>query len=286
MFFTVLIETAGGALDRALHSLYQYLLRIRSYYIETNRDGFPATDLSEDYSMCEDIATIVDTCLLKALANSDPKALSELVNKNDNKCHLKESKRILLQSGKEIELVALYRTKGKHRDALELLTKSKQTKGLINYLKQLGRKEFSLIQEFSSYPLQTSPFEALEIFTQDRGEDQLPSNQCLTHIKAWAPQLVVNFLKHLVKVQGETSPEIHNELILNLLEMIKNLRGDNSAQKRSTAQKETGLLGSTRRDLVQLLEESKYYTPEKMLVKFSSQEGEDSLYSMFSLLYL
>ncbi len=82
------------------------------------------------------------------------------------------------------ELVLLYKGKGLHRNALELLSRlvnslyfskyslSQGSKGgtngvaeTINYLKELGKEHLGLVLEFSRWLLQTSPEQALVVET-------------------------------------------------------------------------------------------------------------------------
>ncbi|PRP83726.1 hypothetical protein PROFUN_09058 [Planoprotostelium fungivorum] len=260
----------GAALDRALLSLVSFLNLIRPRYLNDPRPI--AQEMSEDYATVSAVSVIVDTCLLKALIKTDDRGLMDLVSKTSNRCHLKESKKVLVAAQKENDaLVMLYRSKGMHREALELLTRMRLTHQLVSYLKQLGNQQFTLILEFSSHALQTAPDEALSIFTQKRDkEDELPADKCLAHIKPWAPQLIVPFLEYIIHERKDTSPDFHNELISNYLETVRALRGDFSG--RSRAQSETGLLATTRKKLMAFLESSQYYTAGRMLTKFPRED--------------
>jgi hypothetical protein len=250
-----------------------------------------------DYGAVTDLATIVDTALLKAYIktkNPDIRTLLSL----PNCCHVAECEKALLNFTKYHELVLLYKGKGLHAKALDLLSKLgvsheveapdlHGTAALISYLKDLGPEHLKLIIEFSKWPLQATPREALAIFMEREGERMaLPADIVLAHLKSINPSLVTPYLEYVILKQGEKSPAFHNELILNYVDTIMNLRKDPSFRSPQggyvSAGTEPGLLGLARRKLLRFLEESTCYSPEKMLGKFINF---DDLYEERALIF-
>jgi len=132
----------------------------------------------------------------------------------------------------------------------------------------------SLIVEFSRWVLNVAPEEALSIFTEERSpQDRLPPDQVLIHLKTTKAVLVVPYLEYIIK-NGEKGADFHNELIFQYLDVIKVLISDPIYQenRKGAAGSETGLLGQTRKKLLQFLEDSQYYNPEKMLSRFPYED--------------
>ncbi len=282
-------ELQGAAADNAYKALINYLTQVRPT-ATTN----PALRNEDDYNMSADLAQIIDTSLLKAYLKTDDKYVMPLVKMPANQCHIKECEKVLQTYGKHAELVQLYKTKGMHRAALELLAKLGQgprnTSTLsgpaetVKYLRELGREQLPLILEFSRWVMASAPRDALPIFTEKRKEP-LPADKLLTHIKNNALSLVLPFLEWVINACKETGAEFHNELIFIYLDTITALKKDLAAaaagpagfavigmdasnQPRVRAGTEGGLLGETRRKLIQFLETSAHYNPEKMLSRF------------------
>jgi Vam6/Vps39-like protein vacuolar protein sorting-associated protein 39 len=280
-------DVQGAAADKAYQALINYLTQIRPTAIPN-----AAARNEDDYSLTTDLAQIIDTSLLKAYLKTNDALVMNLVKIQQNHCHVKECEKILTTYAKHAELVQLYKTKGMHRAALELLAKLGQgprsasalsgPQETIKYLRELTKDHFALILEFSKWVLAAAPKDALQIFTEKR-KDPLPVAQVLAHIKTNAPSMVLQYLEWIVLIGKDVTPDFHNELIFIYLDTIVALKkdlaiasaggfavmgtqGDLSAKTRAGA--EGGLLGETRRKLVQFLESSTYYNPEKMLSRF------------------
>ena len=290
-------ELKGALVEKALQSLIKYLLALRPSIIshaESPLNNNNNVNLSiNEYASCNHLPTIIDTSLLKAyIRTNDPELATFL--KQPNYCHVKECEAVLLTFEKYSELVSLFKGKGLHRNALELLVKQGQSKTgrsvygpseTISYLCGLGKQNMDLILEFSRWVLQVSPDASLKIFTEPRSEEtSLPPSVVLAHIKQLAPQNIVPYLEHVINVQKDTTPEFHNELLLNYLDNILLTKKDSlpitHKGARVFAGTEPGILGSTRRKMLDFLEQSLYYNPEKILTKFPY----DDLYEERALL--
>jgi hypothetical protein len=112
-------ELTGSALDKALVALMNYLTQIRPTCGPSN----PQLRNDEDYGATQDLPTIVDTSLLKAYIKTNEQYLIQLVTLPTNQCHVRECEKVLANFQRFYELVLLYKTKGLHRPALELLLK-------------------------------------------------------------------------------------------------------------------------------------------------------------------
>lgn len=76
----------------------------------------------EDYSSVTDLATIVDTALVKAYVKTKHADLTALLSV-PNRCHIKECDKVLNDFTRYADLVQLYKGKQLHRKALELLAR-------------------------------------------------------------------------------------------------------------------------------------------------------------------
>jgi hypothetical protein len=280
-------RTDDVGLERAYLALITFLVQRRSEFINTLKDI--DIKMQTPWNKTTDPAQIIDTTLLKAYLRTKPKLVQSLL-RLPNCCHVKECERVLLLAKKHHELVMLYKGKGLHREALHLLKNLGQTspddfggsRPTIDYLKELGKEHLDLILEFSVWVLQydtskEGEIAALEIFTADRKpEDMLPPETILRHLKAVRPSLIIPYLEYVILELGNETPELHNELVLQYLDRIIELRKrvtDPSILKR-VAGTEPGELGTLRVKLLTFLEESKCYAPEKILSRYNlTDEG-------------
>mmetsp|Transcript_7714 Transcript_7714/g.10647 ORF Transcript_7714/g.10647 Transcript_7714/m.10647 type:complete len:888 (-) Transcript_7714:2-2665(-) len=267
----------GSQLDKAYQALIHYLQQVRNTtqvsFLRNSKSENTGSDNNntEDYATCSDLLTVIDTTLMKAFIKVDPSQLADFLTK-PNYVHLKEAERVLPLSKRELELVYLYKSKKIHKNALDLLVKLNNVNQCIAYLRDLGKDNLDLILEYSKWPLQQSPQQALEIFTEPRPKDQeLPAGAVVSHLKSSAAtsQLLTPFLEYVIYKRKDTSPEFHNELVFLYLDTITPLKREFAAKPGTVvrAGTETGLLGTTRKKLLAFLEDSQYYNPEKMLSK-------------------
>mmetsp|Transcript_36694 Transcript_36694/g.63004 ORF Transcript_36694/g.63004 Transcript_36694/m.63004 type:complete len:862 (+) Transcript_36694:53-2638(+) len=269
------IKLDGYAEKASLQALVNYLQKVR----DPNLEDSPST-LREDYDNTTDINEIIDTSMLRACVKANDPTIYDLLN-TTNRCNLKESIKILTAAERTDDLVALYKTKHMHQKALEILTNLGKKRGngtieLVRYLKSLGKENIDLILKFSIWPLEETPAQGIEIFMEDRPkEKELPPNVILNHIKTIrndaAKKITVPYLEWLVQEKKEENPDFHNELALEYLNKVADIkkRTTTSSENRNLrAAEERGRLGEIRRLLVEFLEKSKHYTPEKLLPTF------------------
>jgi tetratricopeptide (TPR) repeat protein len=286
-------------LENAHRALAAYLQRLRA----ENKDLFaaPPQDVPTDYQLCGELVSVVlDTSLLRALLKIDHPFLGELVS-HENQCHIPVSEAMLTAAKKHKELVALYRTRGYHTKALELLqslVKQPDTPGELSalqqmaaYLTTLTNRDLNLILDYSVWVLQQDAELGLSIFTapRKRPEDKLEATTVLKHLNKHAQTEVADFLEHIIG-QGETDAAFHNELIFTYLKSILLIleyptKGSASSQATSSsassgklvraprkAADEIGLLGVCRRKLLVFLESSRHYKAEIMLSRFPTND--------------
>jgi Vam6/Vps39-like protein vacuolar protein sorting-associated protein 39 len=146
------------------------------------------------------------------------------------------------------------------------------TADIITYLRSLGRENLDLILKYSVWPLEDTPADGIEIFMEDRAkEDELPPRVILDHIKGLrsdtAKKITVPYLQWLINERGEEDPRFHNELVSEYLNKVMDIKSKTpSAPVRAANEK--GRLGETRKLLLEFLERSEYYTPERLLPAF------------------
>lgn len=269
----------GASLKNALQALVKYLSRFRD---PKSAESAGPPNLKDDYSSCTSLADIVDTVLLQSYIKlGDSISAQELLN-SPNCCHIKECEKVLAAYQKFHELVLLYKSKGLHQRALEMLAKLGTQPGplqgprmTIRYLKTLGSDNIEAILQFSKWPLEIAPTEALDIFTADRLDGQaLPPDVILRHIqsvKSAAAVISTPYLEWLINDCGVTSAEFHNDLVFRYLETVTALKKEepkHSPVHKMRAGSEPGLLGVTRGRLLGFLKSSHHYNAEKMLSRF------------------
>ena len=110
---------------------------------------------------------------------------------------------------------------------------------------------------------------------EDRNkENELPPQVILSHIKQIradaAKKITVPYLEWLINERKETNPDFHNELVLEYLNKVLDIkkRAPQNSDTAVRAGSERGRLGEIRKLLVEFLGRSKYYTAEKLLPTF------------------
>eukprot|EP00735_Rhodelphis_limneticus_P013547 TRINITY_DN734_c0_g1::TRINITY_DN734_c0_g1_i1::g.18406::m.18406 TRINITY_DN734_c0_g1::TRINITY_DN734_c0_g1_i1::g.18406 ORF type:complete len:985 (-),score=111.28,sp/Q96JC1/VPS39_HUMAN/29.94/1e-105,Vps39_2/PF10367.4/2.6e-29,CNH/PF00780.17/5.8e-27,CNH/PF00780.17/5.9e+03,Vps39_1/PF10366.4/2.1e-09,Vps39_1/PF10366.4/3.9e+02,Clathrin/PF00637.15/14,Clathrin/PF00637.15/9.2e-08,Clathrin/PF00637.15/7.5e+03,TPR_11/PF13414.1/0.033,TPR_11/PF13414.1/2.4e+03,TPR_11/PF13414.1/4.1e+02,TPR_19/PF14559.1/0.44,TPR_19/P len=153
-----------------------------------------------------------------------------------------------------------------------------------NYYPQDGFAPIKLILESSIWILQAPYIEmaksanglplALEVFTATATVNDkpcIPPREAYDHLRTFAPGLCEAYLEHWVACgsKGWDNPDFHDELALSYLNTILQ-------QQHSQGQGHgnSELMETTRRKLLNFLESSEHYHPEKLLSRFPV----DSLY--------
>lgn len=152
-----------------------------------------------------------------------------------NFCHFEESEKTLKQYQKLVELIILYKQKGHHRKALELLQNEadKPSSSLaghdrtIQYLQHLGNENKQLLFEFAGWVLEKHPEDGLKIFTDDIIEiENLARAEVLDYLLKNHRSLVVQYLEHIIHGWNEVKPLFHNILIQQYREKIDALNAE------------------------------------------------------------
>jgi len=180
----------------------------------------------------------------------------------------------------------LYKNRGLHRRALELLYKHGQKPGRLqghyettSYLQRLGPDHLDLILEFSKWVIKVDAEDGFAIFASDDYPEisQLPQDQVLAHLQNHAPTMVVQYLEHIIMKWGNATADFHNRLLQVYLDAVvgpmqaylASLKGSRPAPAGS----EPGELGTTRTKLLAFLKTSKHYTPQRMISRFLDIDG-------------
>lgn len=159
---------SGVELETALSYLVNYLTNKRN---ELAKQA-DAADAGDDPRRAE-LSQIIDTTLLKCYLKTNAALVGPLLRVS-NSCAVEESEVLLKDHERFNELVMLYKGRGMHRQALELLYEHGQKKGKLSghfhtmqYLQRLGPDHIDLITEFSKWVLKFDAEDGYAIFTAD-----------------------------------------------------------------------------------------------------------------------
>eukprot|EP00039_Didymoeca_costata_P009001 m.119447 g.119447 ORF g.119447 m.119447 type:complete len:879 (+) comp14318_c0_seq1:145-2781(+) len=272
----------GVELETALSDLV-------NYYLTQKRSDIQKQPEPEDQEIAKrrnELCETIDTTLLKCYLQTNPALVGPLLRVPNNRCSVTISETLLKRAERFEELVMLYKNRGLHRRALELLYKHGQRNGKLKghyktmlYLQRLGPKHFDLILEFSKWVFSTDHEDGLAIFTSDDYPEiaQLPRGRVLQHLKEHAPFLVVEYLEHIIFKWESPEPEFHNSLLQVYLDLVMQpakeyLAGLNGTRPAPPGS-EPGELGKNRTKLLKFLKTSKQYTPQKMISRFLDIDG-------------
>lgn len=144
-------------------------------------------------------------------------------------------------------------------------------------MQKLGNSNLELILEFSSDYLQSSPDEAMEVFTLDSTEvEKLNRDKVLAHLIQINPQLGIKYLNHIITYWKDVSTKFHNSLANLYLDCIEN-------SPSGFSNIDTGLMSPTietspelnvqtfYHQLLTFLKSSNYYRPEKILGRLPTE---------------
>ncbi|XP_017845432.1 vam6/Vps39-like protein [Drosophila busckii] len=247
-------------LENAYLALIEFLAQARQREV---------VKLLDTKSSSKSLLEIIDTTLLKCYLQTNDALVGPLLRLN--KCHLEESEKMLKKYNKLSELIILYDGKGKHKKALNLLQEQATVEGsvlygikrTISYLQSLGADNLPLIFEFASWVLTEDPIEGLKIFTEELiAVEALPRAKVLDFLVSKHKGLVIPYLEHIIEVWGDTNTLLHNVL-------IKQYRGQ--VERLLTQQnngEETPELLPLRAKLYKMLENTQYYSPDRVLEDF------------------
>eukprot|EP00127_Corallochytrium_limacisporum_P000552 Clim_evm8s18 gene=Clim_evmTU8s18 len=188
--------------------------------------------------------TIIDTALLKVYLRTKPVLLGPLL-RIDNMCHVEESERVLMEASRLRELVDLYRGKGLHRKALELLYNHSEDvqsplTGIyptIDYLTRLGQTDWEILGEYATWVLNEDWEEAMTIFTDDlKLGDRLDHETVAKYLRQKCEEDKLStmalqlYLEHAINVFKDHSPFLHTLLMKTYIDLGGN--GLNNMEER------------------------------------------------------
>eukprot|EP01064_Diplonema_japonicum_P020951 TRINITY_DN30502_c0_g1_i1.p1 TRINITY_DN30502_c0_g1~~TRINITY_DN30502_c0_g1_i1.p1 ORF type:complete len:923 (+),score=240.94 TRINITY_DN30502_c0_g1_i1:49-2769(+) len=187
---------------KAVAQLRKWLKQSRQIAISSQADPLKL-DMSDNGMLRASVDTAFLHCLLLTAEDDVETFLG-----TPNRCVLDDCERILRQESKWSNIVALYRSKGKDRAALDLLTgKTRSYNSVpdaIAYIKQLNGNDpthKSLIMEYSTWVLRNTNYkEALEMFYS---ENSLPPITVLSHVKSTLPHDLEAHAAYTAKVLAD-----------------------------------------------------------------------------------
>ncbi|KAJ5072391.1 cnh domain containing [Anaeramoeba ignava] len=242
------------------------------------------TQKRRDPDVNEDDLTLIDTVIVKAYLKTNAALIGSFL-RFPNHCDLEEGERIL-KNNRPKELIELYASKKKHKQALELLEQEEFAKGkifsIVKYLQYLGSEDLDLIFRYTDLIRQVDPEQVLEIFTFEPSNENprnLPVAQVKEYLSSRTPENVVPYLTHVIYVKKDQTPAFHNDLLLGLLEEVVLLNSKIKMEiKKNPDQPDSNLMElkkkyfQLRKKMYNFLEDSKFYTPEKMLSRFPQDD--------------
>jgi Vam6/Vps39-like protein vacuolar protein sorting-associated protein 39 len=103
--------------------------------------------------------------------------------------------------------------------------------------------------------------------------------------KEASPELSMDYLRWLINIRKDTNSEFHNELINHYFSIIREAKKQlplDSPIHKQRAGTEPGVLGQTRKLLIDFLQKSKYYSAEKLLPVFVNTDLYEERAIMYS----
>ncbi|BES93929.1 Vacuolar sorting protein 39 domain 1 [Nesidiocoris tenuis] len=236
-------------------ALIQFLTDVRARLLKEDHDGHKSKP---------QLMQIIDTTLLKCYLQTNDALVAPLLRRNF--CNLEETERILKKHQKYPELIVLYKTKGLHEKALDLLEKQASCEDsplwgvepTIQYLQSLGSEYIELILRYAGWVLESHPEDGIKIFTEEIPEvESLPRPKVLDYLlRIDNHTLIIPYIEHAIHIWKESSPTFHNALIHQYRERIlANGLNDPSSQ-------------FLRKKLRDFLETSKHYQTPAILKRF------------------
>ncbi|KAI9224099.1 vacuolar sorting protein 39 domain 1-domain-containing protein [Blastocladiella britannica] len=171
---------------------------------------------------------VVDAALVRVyLRDKSDKRLGSLL-RLPNSCQVEATAMLLLKHGKVAETIDFFFGKGEHERALELLLKKATdpaTKGnlagsraLVNYLFKLEAlpNELAVLFKYLRWVYQVDEQSARE-FVQDTRINEFSIIEFLSSL---SPRHSIDYLSYLIEQRGNSSTEIHEEYLRNLIEGV------------------------------------------------------------------
>ncbi|KAI1712228.1 vacuolar sorting protein 39 domain 1 domain-containing protein [Ditylenchus destructor] len=255
---------------------YRKLIEHYKNFKEGKKDNLLSTNTLKKY---ESMLEFMDTCLLKCWALVNPKLLPMLLRLT-NGCIISETEKDLFSKGLFAELLIFYECKKMHRKALELLKREFKNEEsplfgverLANYLQKLGQENAREIYELSILVLAENVELGVKVFTAEGEQPRnLDVEEILEFLRKNCVAAIIPYLEHVIFEWHEQRPKFHEELAEEYIRNINNLMKDYvhalaDEEFRTRGGEEEGELGVMRKKLIHFLENSKEYSPEKVLL--------------------
>ncbi|KAJ5073161.1 cnh domain containing [Anaeramoeba ignava] len=243
-------------------------------------------------SEAKSILIEIDTALTKFYSTLDPMKFSQFVE-SENFCDLTDLKDFFLDRKMYSELANVYKGKKNYRTALEIWAnlgsqkfKQEGQNGInetVSCLIELS--DPNLIWAFSRWVLEKSPNIGIKIFTSEKRETPLKANDVLDYLAQFKDdEMKFRYLEFTIFTEKNTDKKLHNQLAMHFVEILLAIvpRDDGKQPKgknRPVPGTEYGVLGSTRKKLILLLQTSNYYDPEILFekIKGSSLFEEETI---------
>ncbi|KAJ3442907.1 cnh domain containing [Anaeramoeba flamelloides] len=237
----------------------------------------------KNYQNYQEILTTIDTVLVKGYITTNTGLVLPFLRLK-NSCDLIETEKLLKKKNLEKELIALYKSRGKHQEALELVEKickkSNNFYEFVNYLENLNYENLDLIFQYSKPLYDIDPNQCLEIFTFDNQSKEnpkgrnLPKKVILQFLKEEIPSLVIPYLEYHIFELKNKEPEFHNDLLLLYQKENKSLLKKLEIETESNKlQQFAKMQGVAYLRIHNFIVESQYYNPGKMLTNFPMDDS-------------
>uniref|UniRef100_A0A915EPE8 Protein farnesyltransferase subunit beta n=1 Tax=Ditylenchus dipsaci TaxID=166011 RepID=A0A915EPE8_9BILA len=283
----VAIRTLGDYLSEKRTECAQLIaLHYKDFKEEKKQNLLPTRTLKKQEAILE----LVDTVLLKCYLMTKPMLVSSLLRLPDNSCLISEAEKDLYPKEKSLELLILYERKKMHKKSLELLKKESKkehsplfgVERMSEYLQGLSSENSRLIFEYAPIVLAESVQLGVQIFTANEGDQSrnLDREEVLHFLRKHCIRAIIPYLEHIIYKCHEQRPKFHEELAEHLVLSIKILMKDYvhalaDEELRTAAGREEGELGELRKKLMNFLETSKDYSPERILLQLDENLLEE-----------
>jgi hypothetical protein len=221
-------------------------------------------------------AKLVDTTLFRAYMLERPSMAGPLFRR-PNFCDADVVNKMLLDTGRYVDLIDYLFGKRLHRQALDLLKKFGQSEDdektpaqlrgsqrTIAYLQNLPPEMIDLILQYADWPVREDPDSAMEIFLADTEHaETLPRAQVLDFLQEIDRTLAEKYLNHIIHELNDTTAEFHQRLIEVYL---RGLKSEDSSKD--------GIKDDWKNNFHNFLRTSEYYEPYQVLKKLSRDDPD------------
>lgn len=273
----------GMELEKAIVALTRYLIKKRIDFTNEKVSELKFNTMFEEASVVREralMARIADVSLFKCYAQTNDGLITSLLRIPDSNCLVDEVENILIRSAKYQELIVFYQRKNQHEKALDMLLSfsnnpNSPLQGMdrtVSYLVCLGSNNLNIIFEYTKRFINSHPYEALQVFTEDTEEVRgLPRGVVFSFLDGINKDLSLKYVEHVIEEWKDTTQRFHNHFVVQHFELITPLYNNyvDSIRPGTTvmpeAGNEPGKLGVMRRKLLSFLSRSQHYDAEAVL---------------------